>query len=94
VLIPSPKLVGFRKRQLVKNFYKFKLDNRREPLKILSNASLLGGRGRFAAFPSRFSAAKVFYDLRLDLRIEHLSFLRGYGSGRRGQDNERDAAFR
>ena len=45
MLIPSPKLVGFRKRQLVKNFYKFKLDNRREPLKTLSNASLLGSAG-------------------------------------------------
>ena len=51
-------------------------------------------RGRFAAFPSCFSAAKVFYDLRLDLRIEHLPFLRGYGAGRRGQGNERDAAAR
>ena len=26
-------------------------------------------RGRFAAFPSRFSAVKLFYDLRLDLRF-------------------------
>jgi hypothetical protein len=51
-------------------------------------------RGKSAAFPSRFSAAKVFYDLRLDLRIEHLPFLRGYGSGRRGKDNERNAATR
>ena len=50
--------------------------------------------GTFAAFPSHFSAAKLFYDLRLDLRIEHLPIFRGYGSGRRGQDNERDAATR
>ena len=32
-------------------------------------------RGRFAAFPTHFPAAKVFYDLRLDLRIEHLPIL-------------------
>ena len=51
-------------------------------------------RGRFAAFPSHFSAAKVFYDLRLDLRIEHLPILRGYGSGRRGEDYQRDADMR
>ena len=51
-------------------------------------------RGTFAAFPTHFPAAKVFYDLRLDLRIEHLPILRGYWSGRRGRDNERDAAKR
>ena len=51
-------------------------------------------RGKSAAFPTRFSAAKVFYDLRLDLRIEHLPFLRGYGSGCCGKDNERDADMR
>ena len=51
-------------------------------------------RGKSAAFPSRFPTAKVFYDLRLDLRIEHLPILRGYGSGRRGKDDERDAATR
>ena len=47
----------------------------------------------FACLKSHFPAVKLFYDLRLDLRIEHLSFLRGYGSGRCGQDNERDAAL-
>ena len=41
--------------------------------------------------PSRFSAAKLFYDLRLDLKIEHLPIFRGYGSGRRGEDYQRDA---
>ena len=49
-------------------------------------------RGKSAAFLTRFSAAKVFYNLRLDLRIEHLPILRGYGSGRRGEDNECDVA--
>ena len=53
-----------------------------------------GRRGKSAAFPTRFSAAKLFYDLRLDLRIEQLPIFRGYGSGRRGQDNQRDAAAR
>ena len=51
-------------------------------------------RGVFAAFPTHFPTAKVFYDLRLDLRIEHLPILRGYGPRRRGEDNERDAATR
>jgi hypothetical protein len=31
-----------------------------------------GRRGKSAAFPSRLSAAKVFYDLRLDLRKEKI----------------------
>ena len=40
------------------------------PLRSLRlNIRVVERRGIFAAFPSYFPAAKVFYDLRLDLRF-------------------------
>ena len=40
------------------------------------------------------STWRIAYNDISDFAHEHLFFLRGYGSGRRGKDNERDAATR